>query len=351
MAKPKKSTEAKDNTLVPSVLAFSRKIEPSDGLMQAGIWSSDIGKLHSQTWRNIELHDKSNRGVKSQYGVADEEKHQPNPVRGDDASLPHDLDTLKVYFTVKFLGDIAKATANNKPEFGEKLVTVFQTYQDEIGFVPLARRYAYNLANGRFLWRNRIGAESVIVRIYDTENPKQEWIFDNARAMPLNDFDTENTKLDELANCIAESFKTGKYLLLGVETFAKVGLGQRVFPSQEMRDKDKDNKSKFLYQIKTPNGLCAGLHSEKIGNAIRTIDTWYEFSQADDLFDKTIKPAIAIEPYGSVPTQGQAYRKNASEGDLYNLMADWINEKDISDDNKHFVVANLIRGGVFGGKD
>ncbi|WLF83388.1 type I-F CRISPR-associated protein Csy3 [Moraxella sp. ZY210820] len=352
MAKAPKTPKAENKAPVPSVLAFSRKIEPSDGLMQAGLWNADVAQLSQQTWQNIELHDKSNRGVKSQYGVADEEKSQPNLVRGDDTSLPPHLDTLKVAFTVKFLGDIATATANNEPDFGIKLTEKFKVYQDEIGFLPLARRYAYNLVNGRFLWRNRVGAESVIVRIYDTENPTQEWIFDNARTMPLNDFEVENTKLDDLAKCIAESFATGKYLLLKAEAFVKVGLGQRVFPSQEMREKDKDNKSKFLYQIKTPNGLCAGLHSEKIGNAIRTIDTWYNFPQADDLFEKTVKPAIAIEPYGSVPTQGQAYRRNASEGDLYSLMANWLSDDgNISTEQKHFVVANLIRGGVFGGKD
>lgn len=348
MAKAPKTPKAENKAPVPSVLAFSRKIEPSDGLMQAGIWQDDLAKLSTQSWQNIELHDKSNRGVKSQYGVANEEKHQPNLVRGDDASLPPHLDTLRVSFTVKFLGDIATATTNNEPKFGEKLAEKVKEYQETIGFVPLARRYAQNLANGRFLWRNRVGAESVWVKISDSENGDQSWEFD-ALSLELHDFKVKNEQLDDLTACIADSFATGKYLLLKVEAFVKVGLGQRVFPSQEMREKDKDNKSKFLYEIKTQNGLCAGLHSEKIGNAIRTIDTWYDFPQADDLFDKTVKPAIAIEPYGSVPTQGQAYR--TSKTDLYSLMVAWINNKPISDDGKHFVVANLIRGGVFGGKD
>lgn len=345
MAKAPKTAKAK--APVPSVLAFSRKIEPSDGLMQAGSWAKDLATLSAQSWQNIELHDKSNRGVKSQYGVADDEKNQPNLVRGDDASLPPHLDTLKVSFTVKFLGDIITATTNNEPEFGVKLAEKFKQYQEVVGFEPLARRYAQNLANGRFLWRNRVGAESVWVKISDSENAEKSWEFD-ALSLELHDFTVQNQQLDDLAKCIANSFATGDYLLLKVEAFVKVGLGQRVFPSQEMREKDKDNKSKFLYEVKTQNGLCAGLHSEKIGNAIRTIDTWYD-EPKDDLFDKTIKRAIAVEPYGSVPTQGQAYR--TSKTDLYSLMVAWINDEPISDDNKHFVVANLIRGGVFGGKD
>lgn len=31
----------------------------------------------------------------------------------------------------------------------------------ENGFKELSRRYALNLANGRFLWRNRVGAEKL----------------------------------------------------------------------------------------------------------------------------------------------------------------------------------------------
>jgi len=86
---------------------------------------------------------------------------------------------------------------------------------------------------------------------------------------------------------------------------------------------------------------CAAIHNVKIGNAIRTIDDWYKNAQFP----------IAVEPYGSVTQMGQAYRRSRSLGDLYTLMLDWLNEKDnVSDEDKNFVVANLIRGGVFGGK-
>ena len=342
-----KATKTKTEAPIPSVLAFSRKIEPSDGMMQAGLWKN---KSDDKAWQNIELVEKRNRGTKSFYGVKteDEMKHA-NPVFGDDASLPHELDTLKVTFTIKFLGNLDQAVANNRPEFMEKLQNAYQSYQQTVGLLPLAKRYAQNLANARFLWRNRVGTEQIEVKISDTDNTNTSWTF-NAYDIALQDFDQSNSQIDDLASYIVKSFETGKYLLLKVEAFAKVGLGQRVFPSQEMRSKDDEKnsptsgKSKFLYQIKTPTGLCAGLHSEKIGNAIRTIDTWYE---ADT--DLTIKPAIAIEPYGSVPTQGKAYR--TSRTNLYSLMIKWINQEEMNNEDMHFVVANLIRGGVFGGND
>ena len=109
-------------------------------------------------------------------------------------------------------------------------------------------------------------------------------------------------------------FIEDNYLLLEVTAFAKVGEGQHIFPSQEFVDKPpKGQKSKYLYQIKTNQGMCAGIHSEKIGNAIRTIDDWYTVENSD-----SIKAPIAVEPYGSVPNRGQAYR--ISKTDFYTLL-------------------------------
>jgi len=122
------------------------------------------------------------------------------------------------------------------------------------------------------------------------------------------------------------------FTFVDINAYVKLGNGQHVFPSQEM---NMGEKKKILFQL----NKCAAIHNVKIGNAIRTIDNWYK--KADF--------PIAVEPYGSVTQMGQAYRK--SKDDLYTLMLDWLNEKkNMSDEDKHFVVANFIRGGVFGGK-
>lgn len=335
----KQPKKIKTAAAVPSVLAFNRKIEPSDALMQSGLWAQ---QNNAAGWQDIELHEKRNRGTKSQYGVADDEKKDSNPVWVDDATLPHDTDTLKVSFTVKFLGNIAEPTTHNRPEFERDLNTAFAQYQKNVGFLPLARRYAQNLANARFLWRNRLGAEDICVKIFSKQANKT-WSFDGYQHN-LYDFETSKDKqIEELAKLIADSFANDTYLLLEVAAFAKLGEGQHVFPSQEMvMDIPKGKKSKYLYQIKTPQGLCAGIHSEKIGNAIRTIDTWYES-------DAQPKPAIAVEPYGSVPNRGVAYR--TSKTDFYTLLISWLAGDEVAIDDQHFIVANLIRGGVFGGND
>lgn len=80
-----------------------------------------------------------------------------------------------------------------------------------------------------------------------------------------------------------------------------------------------------------------------MGNALRSIDTWYE--EAD-----TNGP-IAIEPYGSVTTQGKAYRqpRNKAKDDFYSLLDAWVLKDKVPPlEQQHFVIATLIRGGVFG---
>ena len=99
----------------------------------------------------------------------------------------------------------------------------------------------------------------------------------------------------------------------------------------------KEGKSKFLYQL---NGVAA-MHSQKIGNALRTIDTWHP--ETSDV------GAIAVEPYGSVTNRGKAYRQPKDKLDFYNLLDNWVLKGKAPEvDQQHYVMAMFIRGGVFG---
>ena len=124
---------------------------------------------------------------------------------------------------------------------------------------------------------------------------------------------------------------TNDFSYLHIDAYVQLGNGQHVFPSQEM---NMGEKKKVLFKLDE----CAALHSVKVGNAVRTIDDWYDDAEFP----------IAVEPFGSVTQKGQAYRK--SKTDLYTLMLAWVNNKDVTREQKYFVLANLIRGGVFGGK-
>jgi CRISPR-associated protein Csy3 len=333
-----------------SVLAFERKLDPSDALFAAGDWND---RDDSAAWRAVEIREKSVRGtISNRLKTKDQDPakldaaiENPNLQTVDVAALPANADTLKVSFTLRVLGGTGTPSACNDAGYRAKLLTTVKNYVSTQGFRPLAQRYASNLANGRFLWRNRIGAETIDVRIAHMVDgsAKTHWAF-NAMALSLRGFDPPTdskaaANLDQLTSLLAEGLSGNAHVLLKVTAFVRIGTGQEVFPSQELiLDRGRGDKSKTLYSV----GDVAAIHSQKIGNAIRTIDTWYQEADANG--------PIAVEPYGSVTTQGRAYRQpRGSKDDFYTLMDGWvIKDKVPTPEQQHFIIATLIRGGVFG---
>ena len=336
-----------DKLTTASVLAFERKLDPSDAVFHAGRWDD---RAQSHAWQPVKLRIKPVRGTISNRLKAKEQDpakldaqiEKPNLQTVDVATLPAEADTLKVQFTLRVLGGAGTPSACNSAAYQAKLLATVQGYVQQHGFGELARRYAANLANGRFLWRNRAGAEQVEVTVEQMKNGQaaHTWSFDalalNTRAVGA--INTEAKGLDELGQAMAAGLTGSQHVLLRITAFVRQGAGQEVFPSQELiLDKDSAGKSKTLYHV---DGVAA-IHSQKIGNAIRTIDTWYE--GAEEL------GPIAVEPYGSVTTQGKAYRQPKQKLDFYTLLDNWLLKDQVPPaEQQHFVMAVLIRGGVFG---
>lgn len=346
-----------DKLTTASVLAFERKLDPSDAVFHAGRWDD---RAQSHAWQPVTIQTKSVRGtISNRLKAKDQDPakldaaiENPNLQTVDVAALHPEADTLKVQFTLRVLAGAGTPSACNSADYQAKLAQTVQTYVATQGFAELANRYAANLANGRFLWRNRVGAESVRVHVARLQDGKaaREWSFD-ALAHNLRALDAVNDEVQSLGAVIAEGLAGQAHVLLQITAFARVGAGQEVFPSQELiLERGRGDKSKTLYQIGEKGQEVAAIHSQKIGNALRTIDTWYEGAQ--DL------GPIAVEPYGSVTTQGKAYRQpnpKAENGkpkqklDFYNLLDDWLlKDKVPAVEQQHFVMAVLIRGGVFG---
>ena len=336
-----------DKLTTASVLAFERKLDPSDAVFHAGRWDD---RAQSHAWQPVTVRAKSVRGtISNRLKAKDQDPakldaaiENPNLQTVDVAALPAEADTLKVQFTLRVLGGAGTQSACNSAAYQAKLLATVQGYVQQHGFGELARRYAANLANGRFLWRNRAGAEQVEVTVEQMQNGQaaHTWSFDalalNTRAVGA--INTEAKGLDVLGQAMAAGLTGSQHVLLRITAFVRQGAGQEVFPSQELiLDKDSAGKSKTLYHV---DGVAA-IHSQKIGNAIRTIDTWYE--GAEEL------GPIAVEPYGSVTTQGKAYRQPKQKLDFYTLLDNWLLKDQVPPvEQQHFVMAVLIRGGVFG---
>ena len=362
------ATANKDALKTASVLAFERKLDPSDAIFSAGNWAD---RANRAAWLPVDVREKSVRGTISNRlktkdkdmdpAKLDAEIEKPNLQRVDVATLPPTADTLQARFTLRVLGGAGTPSACNSSAYLSKLLAAVKSYADTAGFAELARRYASNLANARFLWRNRVGAEMVEVQIRHLQDgaAAKTWVF-NALNLSLRDFnapaaEAEATALAELTQVIEQGLAGKKFVLLEVTAFARVGAGQEVFPSQELiLDKGSSTaglKSKTLYTVgDTPEKRgVAAMHSQKIGNALRTVDTWYP---NEDDFGQSAP--IAVEPYGSVTSEGKAYRQPKVKKDFYSLLDAWVLKDQAPEaEQQHYVMANLIRGGVFGesGKD
>ncbi len=342
-----------------SVLAFEKKLVPSDGYLYGTTWENRYEKGEP-----LELREKSVRGtISNRLKKAlqddpmklDAEVEKANLQTVDSCSLSPEHDTLRLNFTLKVLSGVETPSACNNALFYASYQEAVKNYISENGFTELAKRYAVNIANGRFLWRNRVGVEQLEIHVKDFSSGK-EWKFENADEISTQNFNVQNTDIDSLAEKIADAL-AGKteFLLLEINAYAQIGNAQDVYPSEELvldKGNSKSKKSKILYHVKNQ----AALHSQKIGNALRTIDTWYpefsyEIAEAENADNKKLahgKP-IAIEPYGAVTNLGKAFRTPKEKVDFFTLFDKFARGEKLNDKNaEHYVMAVLVRGGVFG---
>lgn len=335
-----------------SVLAFEKKLVPSDGYMYGTKWD-DRSNKGNQT--PLQLIEKSVRGtisnrlkaaIKSDPVKLNAEVEKANLQTVDSCALDPEQDTLKLHFTLKVLGGVQKPSACNNALFKQSYSSAVRDYIGKEGFKELGKRYAFNLANARFLWRNRVGAENIEVQVNAlNKDSKQSWVFD-ATQFSTRHFDHDDKQVAELGDRIAAALSSeDDFLMLEINCFVQVGRAQEVYPSEELvLDKGKGKKSKILYAVK---GIAA-MHSQKVGNALRSIDTWYpEFDDEE----KTAGP-IAIEPYGAVTNLGKAYRTPKDKQDFYTFFDKWARGAELERvEDEHYVMAILVRGGVFGESD
>lgn len=339
---------AKNNDTA-SVLAFEKKLVPSDGYMYGTQWE----QRDQQT--SLALNEKSVRGtisnrlkaaVKNDPAKLNAEVEKPNLQTVDACALEPDQDTLKLHFTLKVLGGLAQPSACNNAQFKQSYSKAVNSYIEKHGCTELAKRYASNIANARFLWRNRVGAEEIEVQVKAlNKDSEQSWTFD-ATQLSTRHFEHDDANINGLAERIAQALASeSDFLMLDITCFAKVGKAQEVYPSEELvLDKGKGKKSKILYAVKGQ----AAMHSQKVGNALRSIDTWYpEFAN-----EQASAGPIAIEPYGAVTNLGKAFRTPKEKQDFYTFFDKWARGEALPrEEDEHYVMAVLVRGGVFGESD
>src|SRR5260370_810972 len=125
-----------------SVLAFERKLAPSDAVFHAGNWDD---RAASASWPSVKLREKSVRGtISNRLKTKDQDPakldaaiENPNLQTVDVAALPADADTLKVQFTLRVLSGAGTPSACNSAEYQARLAQTVQTYASAQGFAEL----------------------------------------------------------------------------------------------------------------------------------------------------------------------------------------------------------------------
>ncbi|ADE14360.1 CRISPR-associated protein, Csy3 family [Nitrosococcus halophilus Nc 4] len=343
---------------IPPLLNYTRSIIPSEGTF----WVSNEAN------RPLLIQDKTVLGTIANYSSVykkdkqrDEEAINKEMMAGanniqrvDSCHLPADADTFEFRFTLKFLDNAKAPEACDDPAFREDLEDIAQAYAEKGGFTILAERYLANLLNGRFLWRNRYGTQRQITLRAPYNNLEATFeVTDHPEpALPQERMDKFKPWIDHIAGALSGEVP---FFLIEVSAKVTIGLGQEVYPSQEFVDsgsRGQGKKSKTLFSVQVADQQVAAMHSQKIGNAIRTIDNWYPDASAD-------RP-LAVDPFTVDKRQARTVRlPDREKSDFYSLLKNLFDLKEGVEraldakaipGHAHYFMAVLIRGGVFSGE-
>ena len=114
-----------------SVLAFERKLDPSDAVFFSGNWGA---RADAAGWTPVTVREKSVRGtISNRLKTKDQDPSKldaaienPNLQTVDVATLPAEADTLKATFTLRVLGGAGTPNACNNAAYQTKLINTVQ---------------------------------------------------------------------------------------------------------------------------------------------------------------------------------------------------------------------------------
>lgn len=362
--KPKRASKAKSLTkglLDTGMLAFERSLQVSEALM-FGARTNDKG---DRVKTPVIVVEKGVRGATGSYFASEADRKKKagnaNIQTVEAAYLPVGCDELLIEFMVRVLPGSVRPSACDDRAVAAKYQELSAIYAARSGYETLAARYVWNILNGRVAWRNAFQTDSarvhirwgelsdqqVEVRVLDEIRRDRPRSMEEIGHLPNIGVGVDGQTVKERLKDLVDAFQralSGERPPLNVRVTwsGEMSAGQEVFPSQEyLRDSKKKADgalSRVLAKIVNGGLSQASIHSQKIGAAIAHIDDWHP--EADEI------GVIVPHPYGAIYGANTGVRLIDS---LYEKRADF--ERLIAPENQddlHFVMANLVRGGVLG---
>lgn len=359
--------------LKTGMIAFERSIQVSEALL-SGLATGANGEIIR---RPVQVLPKGVRGQTSNAfkNVKEGEKQnagKSNPQIVDSAVVPAGCEKLEISFNVRVLGKSMAPSACDDLDVTRSYRELASLYAGLGGYRELAQRFVWNIANGRFSWRNRYNVDNgSVVVLFD--NREIRFDYENAigtdavmtpedmiatGAVSATGADPAET-LEALVSAFADALANGRSLFLKVVWTGDAQQGQEVFPSQEYvgTDTKKGDVSRVYAKLPVFFGgqtiNQASIHSQKIGAALRWFDDWHG----------TDHGVVPVNAYSGIQETGEVIRWDKKGADnkgrprhLYEIRdkAEPVFaelEQGLIGPDTHFLMANLVRGGVMGAKD
>lgn len=348
---------------LPDVFAVQRGTIVTDGLMSSLVETpKGVQDIPVRVIRH------GIRGV-----LNDNENNQKgasNPQRTESAKTCEQASGLSVEFSFRTISKDKLVFSCSKADYRKEIDGFIETFfrPDVPEFREVCRRYARNILNGRWLWRNRVLGD---VSVKATLIAKDATMPYCSEPIPrYEDFINYTDQEIALADNVIAAGLLGHSNVPSVHVRGEVRFGftgvVEVFPSQNMVTTKPKGFARSLYKVDglqrkelkrildtaNKNGEGAGefeadmidmgraaLRDQKIGNAIRTIDTWYPTEGKP-------KP-IPIEPTGASIEDNEWHRKNSAGWKKLLLRVGEFRPTDTFQPDVAFLIGLLVRGGVF----
>ncbi|MAE15820.1 MAG: type I-F CRISPR-associated protein Csy3 [Deltaproteobacteria bacterium] len=336
---------------LPGVLSFQRSMIVTDGVF--------LNCLAGEGESPVDVIRHGIRGTQNISGAT--AKDVSNIQITESAKTDINASGLKVAFDLRFLplsATLFACSGASTDELRAALSSFIAKAETSEGLQEVSRRYARNLLNGRWLWRNRLLGASICVRVHCDRELLAEA---EALSVSLKHFNDYSESERRLGQKIAESIAGGPAHVLTIEGEIEFGFtgAVEVFPSQNYVESKPKGFARPLYKLGHPDPARGGqkelleyadvrrmgqaaLRDQKISNALRTIDTWYPN------FGEHLRP-IPVEPHGANLDAMKFFRRDggARKHSTFDLLLG-IGQLDPETPDGMFMIASLLRGGVFG---
>ncbi len=341
---------------LPGVLSFQRGMIISDGIFR-NHYKGDKAPDGAPDTVSVIRH-----GIRGTQNINNDAGKEVSNIQTTETAKTHNEaigTTVTFDLRLLALNDTRFACAGEKNTEIQEAIDGFiaKAVQSE-GLQEVARRYARNLFNGRWLWRNRLLGQQIMIHV--TADDQEAITVDNALNVPLQHFDDYSDAEQSLGKLIADNISGQDHHTFHIEATILFGFQGAVelFPSQNYIENKPKGFARPLYKLGHPAEAhlkeedllvftdtrkmgIAALRDQKISNAIRTIDTWYPD------FDEHGQP-IPVEPNGANLDAMRFFRRDgkAKKHSAFDLMRR-IPQLEADTPDGMFMIASLMRGGVF----